>query len=330
MAAEWLVSGAADEVTVRWNREAFQRIRLRPRVLEEVVVDTRVSLLGHDLPFPILLAPVAYQRTLHPEGELATARGAGAAGAVSVVSTGTTTAIEEIMAAASAPVWFQLYLQIDRGFTRDLVARTEDAGCRALVLTVDTPVIGARHRQRRAGFRLPDGVTVPHLHDVNAGVRAVAAPFRVTPTWADVEWLRGIARVPVLLKGILTSADAERAVAEGVDGVIVSNHGGRNLDTLPASIDALPEVAARVAGRVPLLMDGGIRRGTDVLKALAFGAAAVLVGRSYLYGLAAAGAEGVTHAVQILRQELEMALALTGRSRVTDLDHTVLWDQQQQ
>jgi 4-hydroxymandelate oxidase len=326
MAAEWLVSGAADEVTLRWNREAFDRIGLRPRVIDdEAAVDTRVSLFGETLPFPILLAPVAYQRVLHPDGELATARGAGDASATFVVSTGTTSAIEDIARVATSPLWFQLYVQSDRDVTRDLVRSAEDAGCRALVVTVDTPVIGARDRQLRAGFRLPDGVTTPHLPAVGDAIRDVNAPQRVTSTWRDIAWLCGISRVPVLLKGILSEEDADRAVGEGAAGLIVSNHGGRNLDTLPASVDALPHVASQVAGRVPVLMDGGIRRGTDVLKAMALGAAAVLVGRPYLYGLAAGGAAGVKTAVQILRRELEMALVLVGRSSLRDIDRSVLW-----
>ncbi|HEX2079067.1 MAG TPA: alpha-hydroxy acid oxidase [Longimicrobium sp.] len=327
MAYEFIASGAADEVTLRWNREAYDRIRLRPRVLEEVSrLDTRVTLLAETLPHPILLAPTAYHRVLHPEGELATARGAGAAEAAWVVSTNSTTAIEEIAGAASAPLWFQLYVQSDRGFTQELVRRVEDAGCRALCLTVDTPVLGIRDRQRRARFALPPGVRTPHLHDVNSGRRQIMSAERVVVTWRDVEWLRGTARVPLLLKGILTGEDAERAVQSGVAGVIVSNHGGRNLDTVPAAIEALPEVAAAVAGRVPLLVDGGIRRGTDVVKALALGARAVLIGRPYLYGLAAGGAAGVARVVEILRQELEMAMALCGRPSLAALDRTVLWD----
>ncbi|MGH7340267.1 MAG: alpha-hydroxy acid oxidase, partial [Candidatus Rokuibacteriota bacterium] len=198
-------------------------------------------------------------------------------------------------------------------------------GCRALVLTVDTPVIGARDRQRRAAFRLPDGVTTPHLADLNAGRRGIDSTARVVSTWRDVAWLRDIARVPLLLKGILTGDDAERAVGEGVAGLIVSNHGARNLDTLPATIDALPEVVTRVAGRVPVLMDGGIRRGTDVLEAIALGATAVLIGRPYLYGLAVGGDVGVRKALEILRHELEMALLLIGRPALRDLDRSALW-----
>jgi 4-hydroxymandelate oxidase len=326
MAYEYLASGAADEITLRWNREAYDRIRLRPRVLRDVSrVDTRVKLLGRELPFPILLAPTAYHRVLHPEGEIATARGAGAAAATWVVSSSTTTTIEEIAAAATAPLWFQLYLQSDRGVTRDLVQRVEQAGCQALCLTVDQPVLGARNRQTRARFSLPPGVTAPYRLDIAQGQK-VMDPRRVVVTWKDVEWLRTVTRVPLLLKGILDADDADHAIGIGADGVIVSNHGARILDTAPATIDALPQVAQRLRGRAPVLVDGGVRRGTDVLKAIARGAAAVLIGRPYCYGLSVAGARGVQRTVEILHTELEMALQLTGRRSLAELDGTVLWD----
>ncbi|MFL6248829.1 MAG: alpha-hydroxy acid oxidase [Thermoanaerobaculia bacterium] len=319
MVYEFVASGAADERTLHWNRHAYDGIRLRPRVLQDVAsVDLSVTLFGQRLSSPILLAPVAYQRLIHPEGELETARGAPVTW---VVSTSSTTSIEDIARVATAPLWFQLYMQSDREFTRELVARVEAAGCKALVLTVDTPTLGARNRQARAGFALPDGMPTPHLFNVD-----VSAAARVVVTWRDVEWLRSIARVPLLLKGILTADDAERAIAAGVEGVIVSNHGARNLDTLPATIDALPEVAERVAGRIPLLVDGGIRRGTDIVKAIALGANAVLIGRPYCYGLSVAGAAGVTRVVQLLEQELEMAMMLLGRARMSDVTRDVIWD----
>ena len=328
MAYEFVASGAADEHTLRWNREAWDRIRLRPRVLEEVArVDTRVSLFGQELPFPILLAPTSYHRALHPEGELATAQGAGAAGATWVVSTATTTTLEEIRRTATAPLWFQLYVQPDRGVTQELVQRAEANGCQALCLTVDTPVLGARNRQVRARFALPAGVTAPYMTQLRPGARAVSDPRRgVAVTWKDVEWLRSVARVPLLLKGIITGDDADRGIAAGAQGIIVSNHGARNLDTLPATIDALPEVADRIGGRVPILVDGGVRRGTDVLKAVALGATAVLIGRPYCYALSVGGAAGVQRVVDILRTELEMALQLTGRRSLSELDRGVLWD----
>jgi 4-hydroxymandelate oxidase len=289
-------------------------------------LDTRLTLFGQQLPFPILLAPTAFHRAVHPEGELETARGAGAASAVLVVSTATNTRIEDIARVATHPLWFQMYIQRDRGFTRDLVQQVESANCRALCVTVDQAALGARNRTQRVNFTLPTGVTTPYLHDINTGQRQLLSNSQFADlTWKDVEWLRSFAKVPVLLKGILNPADADRAVREGVAGIMVSNHGARNLDTLPATIDALPRVAETVAGRVPILVDGGIRRGTDVVKALALGAAAVLVGRPYLYALGVGGADGVSRMIGILRSELEMAMALTGCPTLQSIDRSVLW-----
>jgi 4-hydroxymandelate oxidase len=327
MSYEYVASAAADEITLRWNREAYDQIRLRPRILQEVAtVDTMTTLLGQAMPFPILLAPTAYHRAIHPDGELATARGAGAAGATWVVSTATTTPLDEIASVAKAPLWFQLYVQPDKGVTLDLVRRAEAVGCKALCLTVDTPVQGARNRQTKAKFALPPGVTAPYMTQLASGGRAVADNRRgVAVTWKDVEWLKANARIPVLLKGVITGADADLGVAAGAAGIIVSNHGARVLDTLPATISALPEVVGAVQGRVPILVDGGIRRGTDVLKALAMGANAVLIGRPYCFGLAVGGAAGVQRAIEILKTEFEMAMQLTGQRSLEDISPRVLW-----
>jgi 4-hydroxymandelate oxidase len=325
MAFSYVSGGAADELTLRWNTEAFQRIRLRPRVLADVQgTDTRTTLLGNEVPCPILLAPTSYHRLMHPDGEVATARAAAAAGVPYVVSTATTTPLEVIAKAADGPRWFQLYVLPDRERTRDLVAAAESSGCRAILLTVDTPIAGVRNREQRAGVRLPPGVTAPYFHHVvdATNVRTTFAPL----TWGDVSWLQSVARVPVLLKGVITREDAGRAAKEGVHGIVVSNHGARNLDTLPATIDALPEVVDAVDGRMTILLDGGVRRGTDVLKAIALGASAVMIGRPYLYGLAVAGAAGVKAVLDILRTELEAALALTGRANIAAVDRGVLWD----
>lgn len=334
MAWEYVSGGAADELSLRWNRESYERIRLRPRVLVDVSrIDTRITLLGQEHPFPFLLAPVAYQRLVHPEGELATARGAGAAGATMVISTSATATMEDIAAVATQPLWFQLYVQRDRGFTTELVRRAEASGCRAIVVTVDAPVLGPRYRETRSKFTLPPGVERANLK----GLPTVTGGHRPTEssiysalldprlTWKELEWLRSLTRLPMLIKGVLTGDDAERSVASGMAGIIVSNHGGRNLDTLPATIDALPEVVARVDGRVPVLVDGGINRGTDVLKAIAAGASAVLIGRAYLCGLAVGGADGVARVINILRRELEMAMALTGRTSIAAIDGSVFW-----
>jgi 4-hydroxymandelate oxidase len=337
MAWEYFNSGVADEITLRWNREAYDRLRLRPRVLVDVSrIDTRVSLFGQQLPFPILLAPTADQRMVHPDGELATARGAGRANAVFVVSSFTNTPVEDVARAATAPLWFQFYVQRDRAFTLDVAQRVEAAGCKALCVTVDSPTFGARNRQERARYELAPGLHRPHLPtptkatgnaDLGRGALQVF-PDWVEPalTWRDIIWLSSNCKVPVLLKGILNPDDADHAVQEGVAGIIVSNHGGRNLDTLPATADALPHVVERVAGRIPVLVDGGIRRGTDVVKALALGASAVLIGRPYLYGLAVAGMEGVTRIIEILRNELEMSMGLLGRPTIQSIDRSVLWN----
>lgn len=343
MAYEYVAGGASDEITLRDNLAAFDRLRLHPRVLMDVSeLDTRLTLFGQALEFPILLAPTAYHRLVHPEGEIATVRGAAAAGVTLIASSFATTSIEDMAKAArfpstgsgQAPLWFQLYVNKDRGFTRDLVRRAESAGCRALCVTVDTPVTGLRHRETRSGFALPPGVERKNLKGLGENVagashRSVEGSIYsvvLDPalTWKDIEWLRGISKIPILIKGVLSPDDASKGAGIGV-GIIVSNHGGRNLDTVPATIDALPRVADAVNGRVPILMDGGVRRGTDVLKALASGASAVLIGRPYLFALAAQGANGVTQVVKILRREFEMSMALAGRRSLKEIDRSVLW-----
>ena len=331
---EYINSGAADQITLRWNREAFDKLRLNPRVLRDVSqVDTRVKVLGHALDFPILLAPTALHKLAHPEGEIATVKGAGAAGALMALSTMSSTVLEDVAKAATGPLWFQLYVQKDRGFTAELVERAERAGYKALVVTVDTPVEGARNRQERAKFHLPPGVVLENLMglkvafgaklDTEGKVFENILPNRLT--WKDIEWLQSVSKVPVLLKGVLNAADADIAARSGVAGILVSNHGARNLDTVPATIEALPRVTDKVAGRIAVLMDGGVRRGTDVLKALALGANAVLVGRPIFYGLSTGGADGVTKMLNILRKEFEMAMALCGIDRVEKIDRGVLW-----
>jgi len=314
---ERISGGAADEITLRWNREAYDHIRLKPRILVDVSkLDTRVNLFGQELPFPILLAPTGGQRFIHPDGELTAARGAASANAIYVISSSASMRVEDIARGAAGPVWFQLYVQKDRGFTRDLVQRAEDSGCRALCVTVDSPTFGARNREDRARPELPER-ELPNLQGKDY--------LDPSLTWKDIDWLRSFARRPVLLKGVLNPDDALTAVKAGVAGIIVSNHGARNLDTVPATIDALPLVAERVAGQVPILVDGGVRRGTDVVKALALGATAVQIGRPYLWGLGLAGAEGVARVVKILRREFEMAMALTGRPSIASIDRSVLW-----
>ena len=324
MAWDYLAGGSGDERTLQWNRERLDATRLLPRVLHDVShVDMRLKLLGLALPFPVLLAPTGFQKLFHPEGELATARGAGAAGALYTLSTPATTSLEDVAKAATGPLWFQLYVQRDRGFTLELVRRAEAHGYRALMLTADTPVLGARDRDHRRHLELPPGMELPNLRGLASSTseptfqHGTRNPF-LDPslTWKDVHWLAKESKLPVVVKGILHARDAQLALDHGAAAIAVSNHGGRNLDTVPATIDALPAIAA-VAGRVPILFDGGVRRGVDVVKALALGATAVMIGRPYLWGLSASGAEGVTRVVELLVTELEMAMAQCGAASLS-------------
>lgn len=324
MAFDYYASGAHDEITLSENHAAYDRLRLRYRVLGGVGErDLSTSLLGARLSMPVVVAPTAFQRLAHPDGELATARACGAAGTAMMLSTLSTTPLEEVTAAADGPVWFQLYVYRDRPTTADLVARAEEAGCEAIVLTVDAPLLGTRERDVRNGFHLPEGLALENLTAggmrgiprtaEGSGLAAYAASL-IDPDldWEDVAWLRSITGLPVLLKGIVHPEDARLAVEHGASGIVVSNHGGRQLDTAVATVEALPEVADAVAGRVPVLVDGGVRRGTDVVKALALGADAVAVGRPVLWGLAVDGEAGVARVLGLLREELDLALALCG------------------
>jgi 4-hydroxymandelate oxidase len=313
---EFINSGAGDEHTVRWNEEAFGRLRLRQRALEDVArLDTRVQLLGRERPHPILLAPTSNHTLVHPEGEIATARGAGTAAATMVVSTFVDKPLEEIARAASQPLWHATYVMSDRGRTRELLQRAQAAGCEAICVPIDSPVVGARDREHRT-YRFP--------RDPISFLQYPAAFWRYPTTWKDIEWVRSQTALPLVLKGILEPEEADRSIRAGAAAIYVSNHGGRNLDTLPATLEVLPAVVEKVAGRVPVIVDGGVRRGTDVLKALALGATAVAIGRPYLYGLAVSGADGVRGVVNVLRNELEMAMALTGRPSIASIDRSLV------
>lgn len=329
-AATWAYfsGGAGDEATLHANAAAWQALPLWPRVLQPLAGGhTRLTLAGRALAHPIWLAPIAHQRLAHPDGEWASALAAAAQGAGYVLSTQSNVPMEQVAQAVLAdpgrgPLWFQLYWQADRGFNRALVQRAEAAGFEAIVLTVDAPVQGVRDRERRAGFTLPPGVHAVHLQDAPAAPPAddtyCAGLPAHAPTWDDVAWLRTQTRLPVWLKGVLHPQDARRAPQLGVAGLIVSNHGGRTLDTAPPTAQALPLVRAAVGDALPLIVDGGIRRGTDVLKAIALGATAVMVGRPVVHALAAGGALGVARMIRLLRDELEMAMALTGCRTLAD------------
>lgn len=317
---DFFAGGAGDERAVRGNEEALARHRLVPRVLRGAGTrDLRTGLLGADLSMPVLVAPTAFHRLAHPDGEPATARAVAAAGTVMVVSMAATAPVEEIAASAGpGRLWFQLYLQPDLAFTASAVRRAEAAGCRALVVTVDSPVFGHRERDLRNGFLdLPAGLACENMRDGGGRVRDIA--MDATASWDRIGWLRTVTTLPIILKGVLHPADARLAVEHGVDGVFVSNHGGRQLDRAVATVDALPAIVDAVAGRLPVLLDGGIRRGTDVVTALALGACAVAVGRPVLWGLAAGGATGVRHVLELLRADLDRAMALVGAATPGDL-----------
>lgn len=326
----YVSGGAADESTLRDNRAAFERIRLCPRLFRDFKgANTRLHLAGRSYEHPIFLAPTASHHLFHPEGELATVLGASALQAGMVVSTQASTSLEDIARTSKTPLWFQLYIQPDREFTADLVRRAEVAGYQALVVTADAPLSGLRNREQRAGFRVPPGIDAVNLRGLiptpPANKVFGSELMDAAPTWQDLAWLQSRTRLPIFVKGILDPEDAWIAAEQGVAGIIVSNHGGRTLDTLPATIDALPRIAERLEKRIPILMDGGIRRGTDVFKALALGASAVMIGRPYLHGLAAAGAIGVAHVLKILTTELEMTMALTGTRSLAEITPAALW-----
>lgn len=328
--------GAADEITLRDNHDAFSRYRFKGRVLQPVQQgNTRLQLFDMLLEYPILLAPVAFHRLAHSEGELATVTAAAAMGAAMVVSTQASVGIEHIAARAVAPLLFQLYWQPHREANLALVKAAEAAGCKALLVTVDAPVNGPRHREQRAGFALPADIEAVNLRGLPTAPVWYSKPgqspvfgsnlLQAAPTWEDMRWLKSMTRLPVVLKGVMNPEDARQALDAGMDGLVVSNHGGRTLDGLPASIDALAAVAAVVNKQIPLLLDGGIRRGSDVVKALALGADAVMIGRPYIHGLAAAGAVGVAHVLNMLRAELEVAMVLNGCHCLADIDASLLW-----
>jgi 4-hydroxymandelate oxidase len=340
MAYDYFASGSHDEITLTENHIAYDRIALRYRVLRDVSSrDLSARVLGHEIDLPVLLSPTAFHRLAHPDGERGSAQAAGAAGTIMMLSTLSNTAVEEVTAAASGPVWFQLYVYKDREVTADLVRRAESAGCGAIVLTVDAPVLGTRERDVRNRFALPTGLRVENLTatggDITGADRIVApsggsglaayVTSLLDPaiSWKDLEWLSGLTSLPVLVKGIVHAADARLAVEHGAAGVIVSNHGGRQLDTSIATIDALPAIAEAVAAQraagFALLIDGGVRRGTDVVKAIALGADAVCVGRPAIWGLAVDGESGVRRVLRVLRDELDEAMALCGCRSVDDI-----------
>lgn len=330
----YFAGGADDETTLADNPAAWKRIRLVPRVMRDVsAVSIATEVLGAPLSMPILVGPWAFQGLAHPEGERATAQGAAAAGTVMVASTVATTSLEDVATAgAGSPLWFQFYLLRDRAMTTDLLHRAAAAGYRAVVMTVDKlPVPGRRRRLAADRFSLPEGTGIPNFGYLvpeggDAGpdgyLRGLLDP---SVTFADLEWACAECRLPLVVKGVLSPDDAAAAVEAGAAGIIVSNHGGRQLDGAIASADALPAVIDAVAGRVPVLVDGGIRSGADVVKALAIGAAAVLVTRPVIWGLVVHGAPGVEAVLKELAAEMSHAMALCGAPTVADVNHGLIW-----
>jgi 4-hydroxymandelate oxidase len=328
MARDYYRSGAMDEITLRNNRRAFDFYQLRPRVLVDVSCrDLSTSILGQSLSMPILIAPMAFQCLAHPEGEIATAKAAAKMKTAMVLSTMSTKSLEDIAGVLPKnQQWFQLYILRDRGLTRSLVERAENLGFNALCVTVDTPVMGRREVDVRNQFILPKGMIPANLvsstdsNDSQTSPSILSQQIDPSVTWKDLEWLQSLTKLPIVVKGILRADDARLACDRGAKGIIVSNHGGRQLDGAISSLEALPEIVTAVGERVEVMIDGGVRRGTDILKALALGAKAVLVGRPILWGLTIDGQAGVQHVLELLRDELQLAMALCGCPSIQHID----------
>ncbi|KAJ2666167.1 Hydroxyacid oxidase 1 [Coemansia sp. RSA 1199] len=343
-ALDYYRSGAQDMITVRENKRAFDRIVVRPRVLRDVsTIDMQTTVQGQPISSPICIAPTAMQRMAHPEGECATARASVRKDTCMILSSWSTASIEDVAAStpnSHAPKWLQLYIYKDREATKRLIERAQDSGYTAIALTVDTPFLGRRLADIRNRFQLPPHLTMANFSDQgkaqvgkadaasaadNASGLAAYVASQIDPTlsWKHVQWVKSVARIPVLVKGILTAEDARLAVDAGVDGIIVSNHGGRQIDTAPATIDVLEEVCRAVAGRVEVYLDGGVRRGTDVFKALALGASAVFLGRPVLWALSYSGEDGVVEMLDMINEELRLTMALAGCINISDIsrDH---------
>ena len=333
---DYFDGGSNDEITLRDNVAAFSRITLYPRMFRGVGTrDTSTTVVGSGARWPVIVAPVALLGMLSPDGEVPAVRAATAAGSIFVLSSLSVTPIEDVIAVSTGPVWFQLYIYKDRAASEALVKRVEAAGCSALELTADTPILGRRERDVRNSFALPEGLWTPNLTaDAPSALpesrsdspfkAAIDALFYPNLTWDDVGWLTSITDLPVLVKGVVRADDAARAVDAGAAGVVVSNHGGRQLDTAPAAIDAVAAIVDNVGDRAEVIVDGGIRRGADIVKAIALGARAVQIGRPIVWGLAVDGEEGVADVLSLLRDEFDMAMALCGCRSVSEISLDLL------
>ncbi|MBI2830899.1 MAG: alpha-hydroxy-acid oxidizing protein [Chloroflexi bacterium] len=356
MIFEFLDGGADDESTLRSNLEAFDKVTLNPRVMVDVSKrDQATTILGDHVSLPVLLAPTGLNRLFWRDGELAVARAAGKAGTILMVSTASSCSIEEVAGAATGVLWFQLYMWRDRELIALLVDRAQKAGCHVMCVSVDVPIMGKRPRDLRNGMTVPPRLGFWNLLDAlrrHGWVRDYLTGQEIIPrnllgiaqfdnavsmsayinkklinpgaTWDNIRWIRELWKGPLAVKGIITAEDALRAVDCGVNGIVVSNHGGRTLDGLPATLDVLPEIVRAVDGRAEVFMDGGIRYGTDVIKAIALGARACLIGRPYLWGLAADGEAGVARVLEIFREEIDRTLAQLGRSKLSDVDSSAV------
>ena len=336
-AYEYYFGGANDEITLRENKQAFQQIRIAPRVMVDVSeLDTSTTIFDHTIPAPILFAPTAFHGLATPKAEAATANAASISKTIMILSTLSNTRMEEVANQTDTPLWFQLYVYKDRELTRELIKRAEKSGFSALCITVDAPLLGSRERDVHNNFTLPENLSLPniiaypgeHLSKENSG-SALTTYFSTlldqSLNWKDIEWVRSITNLPLILKGIQHPLDAEIAVKNGIDAIVVSNHGGRQLDTVPGTITLLPKISEIVNNQIPIFLDGGVRRGTDIIKALAYGAKAVLIGRPILWGLTLAGAEGASKVFSILKDELSLAMALTGTKSITKITPDIIW-----
>lgn len=333
---DYYAGGALDEITLRENHDAYDRLKLQYRVLAGVGErDMATTVLGQAVSMPILVAPTAFHKMAHADGEAGAARAAAAAETLFILSSLSNTAMEEVFAACHGPRWFQLYIYKDRGITRELINRAEAAGAQAIVLTVDAPVWGTREKDVRNGFQLRPGLAVENVAPAGKGdfpkvegsglAAYVNTLFDGSLSFKDLEWLCANTRLPVVVKGVCHPVDAVASADHGAMAVVVSNHGGRQLDTCPATIEVLPEIAEALQGRIETYVDGGVRRGTDVVKALALGARAVLLGRPVLWGLAVNGEQGVLNVLQLIRREFSDAMALCGCTRIEQITRDLIW-----
>lgn len=326
----YVCSGAGDEVTYRKNEESFQEIYLEANTLEDLSgANTKIELFGQTYENPIFLAPVAYQKLVDINGEIATAQASNAMNCCMCVSSFASCTLEDISKSTTSLLWFQLYIQPEMSLNLELIKKAEKLGYKALVITIDAPISGIRNVEQRFGFSLPNDISAVNINNPFQSNNQYESVFDIVknfPTWKDIEFIKNSTNLPVILKGITSVSYAKKALEIGVDGIVVSNHGGRTLDTLVPSIKVLPKIAKEINGKIPILFDGGIRRGTDIIKAIALGADAVMLGRPIMYGLATAGALGVAHTLKILQEELEVSMIFTGCKNINEIKKLKLFD----